>query len=644
MLRGAPLLVLAVCLCALIGPSPAAAAEAPEGLGNPAYAAELVAAARALHLADARYWHVLLHDHPRLFGGLESEVDGADFFLSPRGKRDPEAELEATLAAFFAPVPADPNVQHAQCRFIARYTWLDGQLHFDPARLPPQPCRRFHQWFASIRPDTLVLVFPSAYLNSPPSMFGHTLFRLDRKDRPELLDYALNYAAQVPDDPGAFYALKGLLGFYPGQFTIVPYYAKVQTYGEIENRDLWEYRLNLTPDEVTRMLMHAWELGPTYFDYFFLKENCSYHLLSLLEAARPELHLTDRFHGWTIPTDTLRAVTSYPGLVGEVTFRPSRASVIRYREGNLPPAQVRLARRVADGAAAPDGPPLETLAPATRGRVLDLSYDYLLFREAEHVKPEPAVAARESAVLLARSRVDAPPAEDRVPAPATPPHLGHGTERATLGAGGRDGAPFVQLGYRTAYHDLLDPDPGYDPDGQVQVLGGEVRAYTDTGRVELSRLTVLDIFSLAPREGVFREKSWKVRAEWQARRTGDCTGCGAFDLDAGPGLAVRGPFGRTVFYTFLDLDAAYGRRFARDYVVGAGLDAGAVVTLSRRVKATASAGWVRYGLGDVFNERRFAVAGRVSLGRDAALRLTVSGARSPFRSTSEGIGEVDVYW
>ncbi len=47
--------------------------------------------------------------------------------------------------------------------------------------------------------------------------------------------------------------------------------------------------------------MHAWELGNAYFDYFFFKENCSYHLLTLLDYADPTLHLTDEFPFWTVP-------------------------------------------------------------------------------------------------------------------------------------------------------------------------------------------------------------------------------------------------------------------------------------------------------------------------------------------------------
>jgi len=68
----------------------------------------------------------------------------------------------------------------------------------------------------------------------------------------------------------------------------------VKEYGDFENRDIWEYRLQLTAAQTERLLMHVWELKESYFDYFFFTENCAYQLLPLLEVANPELHLTDR--------------------------------------------------------------------------------------------------------------------------------------------------------------------------------------------------------------------------------------------------------------------------------------------------------------------------------------------------------------
>ena len=75
--------------------------------------------------------------------------------------------------------------------------------------------------------------------------------------------------------------------------------------------------------------MHSWEFGNASFDYFFFKENCSYHLLALLDYADPTLHLTDEFLLWTVPADTVRLIASKPGLVSDIAYRPSRSNVIR---------------------------------------------------------------------------------------------------------------------------------------------------------------------------------------------------------------------------------------------------------------------------------------------------------------------------
>ena len=57
---------------------------------------------------------------------------------------------------------------------------------------------------------------------------------------------------------------------------------------------------------------HTWELGPTRFNYFFIDENCSYHLLALLDAARPGWGLAERFTWWAIPWVVASALPSLP--------------------------------------------------------------------------------------------------------------------------------------------------------------------------------------------------------------------------------------------------------------------------------------------------------------------------------------------
>ena len=98
---------------------------------------------------------------------------------------------------------------------------------------------------------------------------------------------------------------------------------------------IWEYRLNFSPKQIHRLLMHAWELGNAYFDYFFFKENCAYHILSLLEVADPSLRLTEQFHFWTIPADTIRLLVQNQDLVGEVSYRPARSTQLKRKRETL---------------------------------------------------------------------------------------------------------------------------------------------------------------------------------------------------------------------------------------------------------------------------------------------------------------------
>jgi hypothetical protein len=122
------------------------------------------------------------------------------------------------------------------------------------------------------------MIFPAAYLNSPSSMFGHTLLRIDqagvqKSDKTALLSYAINFGAYIEgSDNSILYAWKGLMGGYPGLFALVPYQEKLSEYRSLENRDLWEYRLNLTQEETARMVEHVWELKQIQFDYFFFDE------------------------------------------------------------------------------------------------------------------------------------------------------------------------------------------------------------------------------------------------------------------------------------------------------------------------------------------------------------------------------------
>src|SRR5262249_23045455 len=133
-------------------------------------------------------------------------------------------------------------------------------------------------------------------------------------------------------------------------FSSQPYYTKVQEYNNLESRDLWEYGLTLTPEELDRMVRHLWEMGQGSMAYFFLNRNCSYQMLPILEVARPSLHLSDPFWFKAIPVDTLRAVIDSPGILSTVKRRPSHVSRMLAGRKALTPPEIEAAERLAKNA------------------------------------------------------------------------------------------------------------------------------------------------------------------------------------------------------------------------------------------------------------------------------------------------------
>jgi hypothetical protein len=579
-----------------------------------------------------------MHYTPNLVSpGVHGLADARRFYLAPNGKTDPQAELEATLSAFFSEVQETDKEQNPQCAFIARYHWLDSQLHFDPARLTKQACKRFEEWRSTLNPLGLTLIFPAASLNNPSSMYGHTLLRVDAKDQDEktrLLAYAINYAANTDEKNGVAFAINGLLGGYPGTFSMMPYYLKVREYSDMENRDVWEYELDLSPADIDRVLMHVWELGPIYFDYFFFDENCSYYLLELIEAARPDLNLTGPFRWWAIPADTVREIVRQ-GLVKKTVYRPSNATVIRHRIELMNPEERALVNPLARGLVPPGSPALAALPASSQARVLEVSSDYLDYLRASGKPPPDAPPELGRSLLLERSRIGASANDPPVPVPAVRPDEGHGTSRLTLGGGRRDGANFVELRVRPVYHELMDPEPGYVRGAQIEFFDLAVRDYSNGIGARVEEFTPLRIVSIAPRNDFFQPLSWKIDTGWSRRRLADGSEPLVFDVHGGPGLARSVPDTQrssTLVYAFLESTLQADTRLEKNYALGVGPRIGALIDLTSRWRAEAYAYEQSFFAGDTDTNWNVGLRQRYTLDRDWALRLDASRERQEKQS------------
>jgi hypothetical protein len=520
----------------------------------------LVAKARADRLAQQETW-IRLVRYRRGLLGWKSEADAKTFFLSPSGKTDPEAELEATIRGFFGPDPSDPDLQHPYCRFPARLAWLNAHLNFEKEKLPRRVCERFQQFYTDLRPRSLTLVFSSYYLNNPASAFGHTFLRVNKYGRGddgegrELLDYGIDYSATVDTNNSLLYAFKGLVGMFPGEFRRVPFYLKVREYNDFESRDLWEYELNLTHQEVSMVIAHLWEMGSNYFDYFYLSENCSYHILGALEVASPRLRLLDKV-GWpVIPSDTIKAITSVPGLTSQPRFRPSNRTQFMARVNQLSSAEKSALDDVVEDPAAP--------MPAwfdlkTHARVLDVALDLNDFRFARDKVADPGQerdldsANLEHALLQRRASLMVESEDLHVPPPLRKmPHLGHGSFRLGLGSGYlQDRGAYHGMNLRLALHDMADATAGYPDHAAIEFLPARLRYYVEAPAVSVEDFSLVRVLSLVPWNRYEKRMSWSVRVGGSRVRDEACDGCFAGVGEIGVGASASA-FSETLLAWFL---------------------------------------------------------------------------------------------
>jgi hypothetical protein len=619
-----------VCILPLLGCLQAADAVAED---KNDYLTALVRSAREKRLDEDRTWKILLH-YEKAGSGVESLVDDPKFFLAPGGKKAPRAELEATIAGFFE--KENNEVEHPQCRFIARYTWLKEQLSIDEARLPRVECAKWKEALASVNPKSAVLVFPAAHGNGPSSMFGHTLVRIDSDKRNELLSHAVSYAAYTEQSGGFAYAFRGIFGYFKGYFSILPYYEKVTEYNNIDHRDIWEYELNFSREEVLRMVMHMWELKDIYSDYYFFDENCSYDLLYLLESARPSLKLTDEFRGklkfWVIPTDTVRVVKE-SGIVGKINYRPSQATRILFLASRTKSAHQDTALAIVKQKIPPQTVLTMELTPEDKKQILDLAAELIQYRFSRKEIEKEDYQKQFLAALNARSTLGVSTA-DSVPVPSTSPDQGHLPGKFSAGLGYRTDSYFTEIIWRPAYHDLMDPDGGYVEGAQINFFDLRGRYYFNEEKARLQSFRVIDILSLATRDKFFQPVSWKVNTGLEQELLADGKEHLIGRLNVGGGVAYPSRFIGTS-YLMLDADLIAGGALRDNFSFGIGPSAGILKKLTPAWKLNLFVQAMFYDLGDEHDKYKASLAQSYTLNANNAVDLTLSRVKTFHQYQSE---------
>jgi len=438
-----------------------------------------------------------------------SQVDDPIFFNATDGKTNPENELKATLISLYNTNTSNQD-EHAQCRNIARFNWLKNKFPDSFKQSPSIICKQYLEWRKQVPEEKVSLIFPAYHLNSPSSMFGHTLLRIDPAENEQAstwLSTAVNFGANIQNsDNSIFFAVKGLAGGYSGTFIVAPYYEKIKEYNREENRDIWEYPLNLTAAETRRIVLHLWELKNIKFDYYFFDENCSYRLLELLQVARPELKLTQQFGLTAIPIDTVRSI-EHANLMKGTVYRPSQTTSINYLLNKLNPTQRDLVLKISRDAELIHSDAFLQQNSHTKNIILDTAYRYLRYQQNDSGRSDSN--AKNSYLLLeAINKTENFSSEEISFTETQRPEKGHLSKRLAVTAGEDNEQSYIQLDFRMSFHSLEDNLRGFLEGAQINM--GSLSLRTTEEETQLQYLDLIDIFSITPRNDFFQPLSWRI--------------------------------------------------------------------------------------------------------------------------------------
>lgn len=530
-------------------------------------------------VSRSKAWLRTMHYLPR-WGGYESQLDGQSFFFAKDGKRNPKAELIASLAAFDQDVKIGRLNLHPQCAFPFRFQFIKEALHLD---IKAVPCPKFDEFVAMYKGATgVTLVYSSAYPNNPASMFGHTFLRIGSRHENPLLDMGINFAAYTPRDPNFLeFMYRGVTGSYPGSWSMEHYFKKVNEYVNSESRDIWEYELNFTPDETKKLLAHIWELEVTsFFEYYFFDENCSYQIMRAIEAVKLDWNVSQH-NIYVIPGETVKRVMDIPGAVRDVKLRLSLYHQLLRRYHSLDSAGRSRLRELMNG---------KNLEPRNDSPdVLDGALLSQLYKRAKKkAKWSDADQDLENRILSLRAKSPG----EAMPLPQTKielrtrPDLGHDPYSLNLSTGWLDNergeGMMARFKMRSAYHDLLDSDQGYSSFSEIEFPWIEFQYHENQFR--LQELGFVSTTSLFPMTVVDQRLSWRMKFALETERGHECQECLLQTFETAAGAAVGSD--RFRLYTFALGRAEGSSRLRHGYRLRPGAEVGFVLSaLDSKYKA-----------------------------------------------------------
>lgn len=502
-----------------------------------------------IELSKNKQWLKLLHF--KTISSSKSYIISQNFFLNTALVNSPLNELKATLTAFYLPVSNDmPNDEHALCRFPARLRLIQQQLNLSTyGELPYIECSQYMVWRQQIKDDSISLVFASGYMTNPASMYGHLLLKfsdIDNNKNSELLDNSFNYGAIVPNKENPLlYVIRGVFGGYDASYSDQQFFNHKHNYGDIELRDMWEYKLALTSEDIALIIDHLWEILPAKFDYFFIDENCAYHFAKLIELVLDEPIISNDSL-WVLPNSVTTALTEATyknkALLAKVNFIPSRETVLLNYYGQLTVEHQQIVSSIIVHDFSFEIEKYKVLNDEDKKLIIESLFQYVNVAQQKSKQYDVLQSAKRK---LISERLQLPVGrailykENKENKVNTAPHSARKPSKFSLGmAAVNEKKLYSTAGFRLTYFDDLSSSMGRSDFSNLEMV--DIEIIIDKTQVKILKLDLIDISSLYLPAIPWTNKvasAWSVRAGYE-QLSNACIDCGVYFAEGSLGKSI----------------------------------------------------------------------------------------------------------
>lgn len=271
---------------------------------------------------NSHAWHRLLH-----LDQSNAPLINSKTFLLSHDKFSSKNEMVKTINSFF-------EDNQSICKYPARFYWLKNELNLNSDDFPIVDCKSFNKYLEKTNPINLKLVFVSEQVKSPSSMMGHTFFKLEGvSESNQKRENAVSFFTVIDTVNIPYLILKSTIIGMKGFFILSPYKNQKNRYLNEEERNIWEYDLNLTNYQKKLIYYHFWELKDLDITYLFTGFNCATIVDDMLGIA--DKNYKNDFSLWITPKDVIKKANNHH-LLGKSELVPSNVWTLNMLSEALP--------------------------------------------------------------------------------------------------------------------------------------------------------------------------------------------------------------------------------------------------------------------------------------------------------------------